>query len=162
MTATTRFLVKVVRTALCAVAANGEKDIDVARDEIVRRPSHVDRSARGTENCATFLMNIIDDLWRDLYRLDCTLWVKATIAAAETEHVAHAVAGVQLEKKRSHDVIQARTKSAAGYDAGARFLPVEKQFCARARQFKLQSRVGADLDPLRNPNVVAYRIASFR
>ena len=94
MAATARFLVEVVRASLCAVAADGEKDIDVARDEIVHRSRDVDRSARRTENCATFLMNIIDDLLGDLDRLDSALWVKAAVAAAETKHIAYAVAVV--------------------------------------------------------------------
>jgi hypothetical protein len=42
---------------------------------------------------------VIHDLWRDFHRLDSAFWIKAAIAAAETEHGAHAVAVIQLEKE---------------------------------------------------------------
>ena len=56
---------------------------------------------------------------------------------------------MQFEKERANDVVESRAQSAAGHNAGARFLRVEKKFRARPGQFELQSRFRADLDSLR-------------
>ena len=69
MAAFARFLVKIVRAALRAVAADGEKNVHAARDQIVDRAADVDRAARGAENRAALLMNAVDKLRRDLDRL---------------------------------------------------------------------------------------------
>jgi hypothetical protein len=61
-------------------------------------------------------------------------------------------------KERPDDIVQARTQSAARNDPGARLLRIEKQLRPRPGQLELNTRIGADLDPVRNANVIAGRV----
>src|SRR5204863_2953877 len=54
-----RFLIKIVRAALGAIASDGEENVDAAGNKIFHRPPDVDWPARGAENRAAFLMNAI-------------------------------------------------------------------------------------------------------
>ena len=78
-----RFLIKIVRAALRAVAADGEEDVHAARDEIVHRAADVHRPARRAEDRAAFLMNAIDELRRDLHRLDAACRDRARCSRRE-------------------------------------------------------------------------------
>jgi hypothetical protein len=154
-----RFLVKIVRAALSAVAADGEKNVYPARDEILHCLAHVHRAARGAENRAALLMNVIDELRRDLHRLAAALRIEAAVTAAKAEHLGDAVAVVEFEKKRADDVVEARTQTAARHDARARLLRIEKQLRPRPRQLELDAWFRPDFDPLGDADIVANRVA---
>ena len=49
-----RFLVEIVRTALRAVATDGEENVNATRDEVIHRDAGIYRAARGAEDGASF------------------------------------------------------------------------------------------------------------
>ena len=119
----------------------------------------VHRPARRAENRAALLMNAIDELRRDLHRLDAARRIEPAVSAAKAEHLRDAVAVVQFEEERADDVVQPRTQPAARHDARARLLRIEEELRPRPRQLELQPRLRADFDPLRDADVVADRVA---
>ncbi len=155
-----RLLKKLIRAALRAVAAHGEKNVHAAGDEIVHRAPDVHRSARRTENGAALLMNPVHELGRDFHRLDTARRIESAVSAAKTEHFAHAVTIVQLEKERSDDVVQPRTQTAAGHDACARLLRIEEELRPRPGQLELKARLRANFDALGNADFVVGCVTS--
>ena len=121
VTAIAGFLIKIVCAALSSVAADGEKDVDSAGDEILHRLAHVHRPARGAENRAAGSMNALDELRRDLYRLLATLRIEPAVTAPKAEHLGDAVAVVEFEKERADDVVEPWTQTAAGHDCRRAF-----------------------------------------
>jgi hypothetical protein len=53
VTAPARFVVKIASTALRAIAADGEEDVNATRDEIVHRATDVHGPTRRAEHCAS-------------------------------------------------------------------------------------------------------------
>ena len=153
-----RFLEKIVPAALRAIAADGEEDVHAARDEVFHRAPYVHRPARRAENRAALLMNAIDELRRDLHRLDAARRIEPAVTAAKAEHLRDAVAVVQFEEERADDVVQPRTQPAARHDSRARLLRIEEKLLPRPRQLELQPRLRADLDSLGNADLVADRV----
>src|SRR5215813_3799388 len=49
-------------SALRAISADGEEDIDATADQIVHSPGRVDRTARSSQNCAALQMDCIHQL----------------------------------------------------------------------------------------------------
>ena len=56
---------------------------------------------------------------------------------------------------------EAGTQTAARHDASTRLFRIEEKVRARTRQFKLDPGIRADLDPLRDANVITGRV-TFR
>src|SRR4026209_1289003 len=162
MAATSRFLVEIVRAPLRAIAADGEENIHLARDQFVHRPAIIDGTSRRTEDCPAFLMNAIHKLRREFHRLRAALRIESSVTAPQTKHVINAVAIMQLEKEGTNDVVEAAAQSPAGHNSCARFLSLKKKFRSRPRQFELQSRLGAYFNPLRYANLVTDGVAEIR
>ena len=158
MTALARFLIESVRAALGSVAAHGEKNVHVARNEIVHRSADIDGTARRAKDRPAMLMNVVNKCRRDLHRLNSALRIEPAVATAETEHFRDAVAVVQFEKERANDVVQARTQTATRNDPGARLLRIEKQLRPRPCQLELDARIRADLDPLGDADFITGRV----
>ena len=127
-----RFLVEIVRTALRAVATDGEENVNATRDKVIHRDAGTYRAARGAEDGASFLMNAIDELRRDLHRLGTFCGVEPAVTAAKAKDLGDAVAIVQFEKQRADDVVEAGAEAATRYNARPRLFRVEEEFGTRA------------------------------
>src|SRR6476659_6321997 len=99
-------------------------------------------------------MNTTDVFRGELYRLTIGFGIEPAVTAAKAEHLLHAIAVVELEKERTNDVVQSGTKSAAGHDAGPRFLRVKEKLCARPGCLELHARLRPNFNALRDANVV--------
>ena len=103
-------------------------------------------------------MNATDVFRREFDRLAVRLGIEPAVAAAESEHLLHAIAVVELEKERTNHVVQPGTKSAAGHDARPRFLRVKEKLRARPTYLELHSWLRAHFNSLRDANVVANSV----
>ena len=155
-----RFLVEIVRAALRAVATDGEENVNATRDKVVHRDTGFYRAARGVEDGASFLMNAMDELRRDLHRLDPFCGIEPAVTAAKAKHLSDTVAVVHFEKERADDVVEAGAQAATRHNARARLFRVEEKFRTRAGQLKLKSWLGTDFDPLGDADIVADRVAT--
>ena len=108
------------------------------------------------------LMNAINKCRRDLHRLNSGLRIEPAVSTAETEHFGDTIAVMQFVKEGTNYVVQPRTQAATCYHAGARQLRIEKQLRTRPCQYELQTRISADLDPLRNKDLNTGRETIFR
>src|SRR4029453_7553398 len=104
-------------------------------------------------------MNAIHKLRRDFHRLRGTLRIESTVTAAKTEHFINTVTIMQLEKEGTNDVVEAGAQSTAGHNSRARFLSLKKKSRPRPPQFELQSRLGADFNPLWYANLITDGVA---
>ena len=158
--AAARFLVEIVRAALRAVATDSEENVNAARDKVVDRDAGSYRAARGAEDGASFLMNAIDELRRDLHRFGTFCGIEPAVTAAKAKHLSDTVAVVQFEKERADDVVETGAQAATRHNARARLFRVEEKFRARAGQLELKARFSTDFDPLGDTEVVADRVAT--
>jgi hypothetical protein len=157
-----RFLVKIVRTALRAVATDGEENVNATRDQVIHRDAGTYRAARGAEDGASFLMNAIDELRRDLHRLGTFCGVEPAVTAAKAKDLGDAVAIVQFEKQRADDVVEAGAEAATRHNTRPRLFRIEEELGTRARKLELKSWICADFDPFRDAELVAERVAVGR
>jgi len=125
--------------ALGAVASDAEEDIDAMADEIFHGELRIDRAAGGSQDGAAILMNVIDFVRGEGPGGHTSLGIQALIAIAKAQDFRDAVAMAEFEEEGANHVVQARTKSAAGDDAGAGLIGSEKKFFAGSCQFKLLS-----------------------
>jgi len=106
-------------------------------------------------------MNVVNKGRRDLHRFNSARGIEPAVASTKTEHLRDAVAVVQFVKELTDYVVQPRAQTTACHDTGTRVFRIEEKLRPRTRQFELESRIRADLDPLRDANIVAGRV-TFR
>src|SRR6187401_2922066 len=107
-------------------------------------------------------MNTVDELRRDVHRLHRAVRIDSAVAAAKADDLRNTVPVMELEKERANDIVQPRAQTAAGDDAGARLLRVEEQLRARPSQLEADSRIFANLNPLRDANIVTRCVTFCR
>ena len=149
------FMVEVVPSALRAIPADGEQDVHAASDEVVHGGGNVHRAARGAENRAAFVVDVIHELGSDPHRLRAARGIEPAVAAAKSQHFGDTVAVMQFEKERPDNIVEAGAQPPAGHDRRPGFLRVKKQLRARSGQLELEPGVLAGFDPLGDAGVVA-------
>src|SRR5215469_9065894 len=142
-------------SALRAITADGEEDIDATADQILHRPCRIHRTARSAQNRAGLQMNSIHHLVGENEGFGAVFRIQPLISPAKAEHVFYAVGVMHFKKQRPDDVVESGAQSSASDNACASFRWIEEQMLARARQFKeeviLRRRINGPKDYGGNP-----------
>jgi hypothetical protein len=98
MTSLPGFLKERVATALGAVAADGEKDMNITPNKVIHSGCRIDRTARSAEYCSTVLMDLVNKCGCDYYRFRAARGIKTLITAPEPQHLGHSIGMMEFQE----------------------------------------------------------------
>ena len=118
------------------VAADDDEDVDPELLEAVDDLLGVLAPARAAEDRAAVLVDVLDDVRRQLHHRTAVAGDEALVAVAEPDDPVHAVVAGELHHEAADDVVQAGAEPTAGDDPDPGLRRVEEDLPARAARLE--------------------------
>ena len=113
-----------------------EQDAHIHAFECVNHLPNILRPARRPENCATFFLNVGNEVGGEFNGFVSVFVREAFIPVRKTEDRSNSVVVEQAEHYGSYHVVESWTQSPAGDDSAFEFRRIEENSLSRARHFE--------------------------